>query len=113
MGGRAERIAWRACRFASSKLISQNDPGAGELTDDERRQEIRGELCCAVASDGRSLGDARPQCEHDQRHGRRQHPDQHLRAVGHRFDEPDTKQRRKCANRGAQAHGDCFPSPHG
>ena len=43
---------------------------------------------CRIAPRALDARDRRPQRQDDQRHGRREHPDEHLGAVGDRLGEP-------------------------
>ena len=72
-----------------------DDPRAGELPHDERGQEVRDELLLAEATDRGLARDLDPEREHDERHVRREHPDDELAAVRDRRDEPDAEQRRR------------------
>ena len=56
------------------------------------REEVRDELRLAEAADGRVARDRRPQREHDERHRRRQHPHEHLGAVGDGLGEADPEE---------------------
>ena len=58
-----------------------HDPRARELANDERREEVRGELRLPESADRPLTSDRRPEREHDERHVRREEPDEELAPV--------------------------------
>ena len=81
---------WRISMFISQ---TTHDP-VRSLTI-ERGQEVRDELLLAEAPHRGLARDLDPQREHDERHVRRERPDDELAAVRDRRDEPDLEQRRR------------------
>jgi hypothetical protein len=91
MDGAEEALRERALPDLGVHLPA--DPGAGELADDERRQEVRRELLLAVAADGGLARDLGPERQHDERHVGGEDPDEELAAVRERRGEADAKER--------------------
>src|SRR5262249_2287129 len=82
-----------------------DDPGARQLADDERRQEVPDELARAEATHRLGGRDRRPEREAHERHRHRQHPDDHLGAVGHALGEADADHGGERPERRAELHG--------
>ncbi len=70
-----------------------DDPRAGEEANDQRREEVGDELFLPEIRDRRFARDLAPEGEHDERHVRREHPDEELAPVRDRGREPDPEER--------------------